>query len=238
METRPKLYSGTKNASSWAMRAWLALKEAGVPFEEEVVDIRRPQRFANLTAIGRFSPPAMVPVLVHGDIVVFDSLAIMEYANDLGGGKLLPGSIEQRAQARSILAWQHSGLSNICPRISFESAFYPLKRKLSSHEQDEADRLLAALENSLSRSGGPYLFGALSLADLALVPTVLRLSRHEVGLLAARRVASWIMAVLELDSVREWVNEADGLPPIWDDDYLIPGSAIELHPSVAVAGPH
>src|SRR3546814_8176237 len=57
---KPLFYSGTKNASSWAMRAWLALREAGVVFEEEVVDIRRPQRFANLDRIGAFSPPAMV----------------------------------------------------------------------------------------------------------------------------------------------------------------------------------
>src|SRR3546814_3026451 len=57
---KPLLYSGTKNASSWAMRAWLALREAGVVFEEEVVDIRRPQRFANLDRIGAFSPPAKI----------------------------------------------------------------------------------------------------------------------------------------------------------------------------------
>ena len=87
---RPKLYSGTRNASSWAFRAWLALREAGVQFDEEVVDIRRPQRLGNLARIGAFSPPAAVPVLVHGDTVIFDSLAIMEYANELGGGTLLP----------------------------------------------------------------------------------------------------------------------------------------------------
>ena len=84
----PILYSGTKNASSWAMRAWLALREARIEFTEEVVDIRRPQRFINLARIGAFSPPAMVPVLVDGNTVIADSLAIMEFANDLAGGAL------------------------------------------------------------------------------------------------------------------------------------------------------
>lgn len=71
------LHSGTRNASSWAFRAWLALKEAGIDFDEEVVDIRRPQRMENLARIRRFSPPGAVPVLVDDGMVIFDSLAIM-----------------------------------------------------------------------------------------------------------------------------------------------------------------
>ncbi len=228
MQINSKLYSGTKNASSWAMRAWLALKEAGISFDEEVVDIRRPQRFANLMAIRNFSPPGMVPVLVQGDLVISDSMAIMEYANDLSGGRLLPVDLKERARARSILAWQHSGLSNICSRISFESAFYPLKRKLSYYEQEEADRLLTALEASLVASGGPYLFGTVSLADLTLVPTVIRLSRHNVRLPRSSQIEKWVANILQRETVRDWLTEADALPHIWYDDYLIPGDPIDL----------
>lgn len=85
------LYSGTRNASSWAFRAWLALKEAGVGFDEEVVDIRQPQRVDNLARIRRFSPPGAVPVLVDDDALIFDSLAIMECANELGGEPVAGG---------------------------------------------------------------------------------------------------------------------------------------------------
>src|SRR5690606_22716825 len=92
-------HGGNRNASSWAMRAWLALREAGVAFEERIVDLRPPQRFAHLARIGAFSPPAAVPVLVDGDAVIFDSLAIMEYANDLCGGGLLPRDAIMRARA-------------------------------------------------------------------------------------------------------------------------------------------
>ena len=147
------------------MRAWLALRASGYDFDEVLVDIRRPQRFRNLAAIGRFSPPAAVPVLDTGHTVIYDSNAIMEFANDVSGGKLLPSDIEARAHARSLIAWQHAGLSSLCHRISFESAFYPLKRPLTDTEQDECSRVFRAYEAPLVRHGGPYLFGEVSLAD-------------------------------------------------------------------------
>ena len=220
--SQAKLYSGTRNASSWAMRAWLSLREAGVEFEEETVDIRRPHRFPNLARIGRFSPPAMVPVLVIGDAVIFDSLAIMEYANEATGGELLPASLVDRARARSLMAWQHAGLSNICSRISFESAFYPIKRSLSQTELSECTRLIAPLEKCLERSGGPFLFGDLSLADLILVPTVLRLTSHALDLSQSPRCKRWSRGLLGLASVKEWLEEARAEPHIWFDDYLHP----------------
>ena len=232
---RLKLYSGTKNASSWAMRAWLALREAGVAFSEEVVDIRKPQRFANLAMIGSFSPPSMVPVLVAGDAVIFDSLAIMEYANDASGGRLLPADPALRAQARAILAWQHSGLSGICARISFESAFYPLKRSLTPAEVLECEPLLTVLARSLAGSGGPYLFGSLSLADLALVPTVVRLTRHNLDLGGFAPVGEWTRELLDRASVTEWMLEAGRLPHIWFDEYLLDAGQ-ELVPDPAEVG--
>ena len=91
------LYSGTKNASSGALRAWLALREQGIAFEERVVDIRRPQRLENLAGIAEFSPPGAVPVLVDDEVVIFDSLAIMEYASEIGRKPLLPADVRLRA---------------------------------------------------------------------------------------------------------------------------------------------
>ncbi|NID16204.1 glutathione S-transferase family protein [Luteibacter yeojuensis] len=215
-----KLYSGTRNASSWAMRAWLALKEAGVAFEEEVVDIRPPQRFANLARIGGFSPPAAVPVLVVDGETIFDSLAIMEYANELAGGRLLPAAPLDRARARSVLAWQHSGLSGICGLISFESAFYPDKRALTRRERAECDRLFAFLEGCLARSGGPYLFGELSLPDLALVPTVVRLTSHAPDFGRWPLTLAWTKALLSRPHVAWWMDEARKQPHVWYDVYL------------------
>lgn len=213
------LYSGTRNASSWAFRAWLALREAQVAFEERVVDIRVPQRFDNLARIRAFSPPGAVPVLVEGDAVVFDSLAIMEYANDLCGGRLLPADPVARATARALLAWQHSGLSGLCARLSFESAFYLDRRAMTPGEQAEAQRLLSTLESSLRSSGGPWLAGELSLADLAFVPTVVRLWAHEPDLASYPATAAWADRLLQRATVREWMDEARTLPPVHLDDY-------------------
>lgn len=219
----PILYSGTKNASSWAMRAWLALRAAKFDFDEQVVDIRRPQRFEGLARIGRISPSRSVPVLVMDDVAIFDSLAIMEFANDIASGELLPGDALKRAQARSILAWQHSGLSGICHRISFESSFYPHKRQLTAIEVAECNRLFGYLERVLASSEGPFLFGNVSLADFALTPTVIRLSRHDPPMDSFPLTNTWTNAVLDHLLVREWLSEADRLPHIWFDDYLIPG---------------
>ena len=213
------LYSGTKNASSWAFRAWLALREQDIEFEERVVDIRKPQRFANLARIAEFSPPGAVPVLVDGDAVIYDSLAIMEYANELGGGSLLPANIELRAKTRSLAAWQHSGLSNLCPRLSFESSFYPDKRPMSAEEAADTTRLFDVLEKTLQRSDGPFLTGALSLADLAFVPTLIRIMSHEPDSDAWPLTQAWYKLLLCRDSVKEWMQEASGLPPVLLDGY-------------------
>lgn len=235
--TLPILYSGTKNASSWAMRAWLALKEAGVAFEERIVDIRRPQRFANLAQIASVSPSATVPLLLVNGEAIFDSMAIMEFANDMCGGHLLPADAVRRAKARSVMAWQHAGLSNICARISFESAFYPYKRKLTDEEQAEGKRLFDYLESLLGESGGPFLFGDLSLADCMLAPAVVRLMRHDIDLSAHVAAHAWTEALLWRETVAEWMTEADSLPHIWFDDYLLPGAAADLSADPRVARP-
>jgi len=213
------LYSGTKNASSWSLRAWLALKEQRIEFEERVVDIRVPQRFENLRRIAEFSPPGAVPVLRDGDTVIYDSLAIMEYANDLGGGSLLPADIHLRAQTRSLLAWQHSGLSNLCPRLSFESSFYPDRRAMSADEVADTKRLFDVLEKSLQHSGGPFLAGALSLADLAFVPTLIRILSHGPTSTEWPMTRAWHQQLLSRDTVREWMQEAMSLPPVLLDGY-------------------
>lgn len=217
---RATLYSGTRNASSWAMRAWLALRAADVAFDEVIVDIRRPQRYRNLARMGLIAPPASVPVLDTGRTVIYDSSAIMEFANDCCNGRLLPADPEVRAQARALAAWQHAGLSSICHRISFESTFYPQRRALTAAERGQCDRLFAHYEALLARHGGPYLFGEVSLADFMHVPTVVRLCAHAPDLAPWPAAAAWTDRLRAHPLVREWMDEAARLPHIWFDDYL------------------
>ncbi|MEP3413487.1 MAG: glutathione S-transferase family protein, partial [Gilvibacter sp.] len=158
------LYTGNRIASSWAFRAWLALKEQNIPFKEIIVDIRRPQRWGNLAEIGSFSPPAAVPVLDDDGFIIFDSSAIMEYASDLGTNALLPDDIKARAKVRSLVAWQHSTFGRICPCLFFESAFYPDKKTLSDDEVAAIEKVYSIWEDSIAQFKGEYLVGRYSLA--------------------------------------------------------------------------
>jgi len=215
------LYSGTRNASSWAFRAWLALREQNIDFEEQVVDIRRPQRWKNLAEIGEFSPPAAVPVLVDDGFVIFDSSAIMEYANELGDHSLLPKDLKLRARARALVAWQHSTMGkSICPGLSFESSFYPDKKQLSANEIASAEKIYALWEKELLDNGGPYLVGSYSLADIALVPTVVRLKTHHPVSDAHPLTAKWVDRLLARPPVDEWLAAARELAPIYHEGYM------------------
>ena len=214
------LYSGTRNASSWAFRAWLALREQNIKFEEQIIDIRRPQRWANLAKIAEFSPAAAVPVLVDDGFVISDSSAIMEYANELGDLSLLPSDKKLRARARSHVAWQHSTLGNICSGLSFESSFYPNKKQLSADEISSAEKMYSIWENELNTHGGPYLVGDYSLADIALVPSVLRLKTHHPVSDSWPLTVLWMERLLTRPLVQEWLSEANKLPPIYHEGYM------------------
>lgn len=213
------LYSGNRNASSWAFRAWLALKEQGIEFKEVIIDIRRPQRWSNLAKIGEMSPPAAVPVLVDEGTVIYDSSAIMEYANDLGEGSLLPKDIKLRAQARSLVAWQHSTFSRVCACLSFESAFYEQKKQLSADEIKTIEWIYQIWEQHLCLNGGSYLLGEFSLADIALVPSVLRFTSHHSIPDNFPYVQAWVNTLLNRPHVKEWLDEAYALPPIYCEGY-------------------
>lgn len=201
------------------MRAWVALVEQAIDFEEVIIDLRRPQRFAQLAQVGEFSPPASVPVLVTDTVTIFDSLAIMEFASEHGERPLLPVDIGLRARARSFAAWQHAGLSGLCPRLSFESSFYPDRRALTREEVDDCVRLFTVLEAELAVHGGAYLVGDLSLADIALIPTLVRLHAHRPDFSNYPLTQRRFERVLSRDSVCRWLDEARVLPPVLLEDY-------------------
>lgn len=213
------LYSGNRNASSWAFRAWLALKEQGIPFEEKIIDIRRPQRWDNLEHIGQFSPPAAVPVLVENGTVIFDSLAIMEYASELGETPLWPADIHARAKARSFAAWQHSTFARVCPCLSFESAFYANKKRLSADERAQIQSVYTLWEETINQFEGDYLVATYSLADIMLLPSVVRFSAHFMPDDRWPKTRSWFERLLNRPLVREWLDEAQQLEPIYLPGY-------------------
>jgi glutathione S-transferase len=207
----PTLVIGNKNVSSWSLRPWLALREKGVAFEERVIDLGDPRRGADLR---KLSPQARVPVLIDGDLTVFDSLAIMEYVNEsFAGPPLLPKDPARRARARSFLAWMHSGMTGLREHASFEKTFFPEPIQIPPGTVGEAETLAAAWDDELARSGGPWLCGPLSLADLTFVPVLRRLRACRFDLSRWPRARTWADALWARSSVREWMEEAERLPP-------------------------
>jgi glutathione S-transferase len=200
-----KIVIGNKKYSSWSLRPWLVLQQAGVPFEEQVVALDLPDTDAN---IRRFSPSGRVPALIDGNLTVWDSLAICEYLNEKFPGKRLwPENGAQRAQARSICAEMHSGFANLRNDCSMKIVQqYPYK-PLRPETQKDVDRIVALWEECLRRNGGPYLFGKdPCIADAFYAPVVSRFRTYSIPLPAAAK--AYCDTVWAWPPLQAWVEGA------------------------------
>jgi len=173
---------GNKNYSSWSLRAWLALNATGAFFSEEVIPLYQPDSRARLLAHG---PSGKVPVLKHGDLVVWDSLAICEYLAELfPDAGLWPDDPDQRALARSISAEMHSGFSALRNDMPMD-----MRASFSDHVSgpgvaDDIGRITEIWNYCRAgRTGdGPFLFGAFSIADAMYAPVASRFRTYNVDL--------------------------------------------------------
>jgi len=201
-----KLYIGNKNYSSWSLRPWLLLTQAGIPFEERVIPLDQPDSAAR---IGSVSAAGRVPVLVDGSLTVWDSLAICEYLAERFPEKgLWPRDAAARAVARSAAAEMHSGfqaLRNGCP-MKFKESFPAAP--LAPEVQADVRRITALWEECRGRfgAGGPFLFGSFSVADAFYAPVVSRLRTYAIPVSGA--AAAWAEALWQLPSVQRWLEGA------------------------------
>jgi glutathione S-transferase len=205
--SKPLLVIGNKNYSSWSLRPWLALKMAGIDFEELCislyVDGAREQ-------ILRHSPAGKVPILRDGDRLVFDSLAICEYAAELApGARLWPADAGARAHARSISAEMHSGFTALRGAMQMNVRERGRRLAVPASEAVHADvaRITAIFEECRARhaAAGPFLFGAFTIADAMFAPVVTRFATYSVALPVASQ--AYADAVLDLAPMREWVRD-------------------------------
>ena len=208
-----QLYIGNKNYSSWSMRPWVLLTQAGIAFEEVMVrfDSFAPDsQFKKI--IGPVSPVGKVPALVDGDLVVWDTLAIAEYlAEKFPDQQLWPADVKARARARSICAEMHSGfaaLRSACP-MNIE-AHLPEIGQLAWRDKPavraDVARLVAMWGELLAQHGGPMLFGAFSVADAYFAPVVMRLQGY--ALPVPGDIAAYMARVCALPGVKAWVDGA------------------------------
>ncbi|MCQ1837255.1 glutathione S-transferase family protein [Neorhizobium galegae] len=174
------LYIGNKNYSSWSFRPWIALTAAGIPFEEVLIPFDFP---AGNPKFRQISPTGKVPVLHQGDVRVWESLAIIEYAAELFPDKgIWPKAAADRAVARSISMEMISGfraLRNACPM----NMRRPKARiALPDGVMDDVARIETIWRELRAKSGGPFLFGEFSGADAMFAPVVNRLDVYDLAI--------------------------------------------------------
>ena len=209
-----KLYIGNKNYSSWSMRPWVLLTQAGIPFEEVLL------RFDSFDAGSAFkqavnarNPVGKVPVLVEDDgFAVWDTLAIAEtLAEQFPEKQLWPADPRARARARSVCAEMHSGfgaLRSACP-MNIEASL-PDVGTLALRDKPgvraDLDRLVAMWSELLAQHGGPMLFGQFSIADAYFAPVVMRMRTYALPVPAP--VTAYIERVCALPGVKAWIDGA------------------------------
>jgi glutathione S-transferase len=202
-----QLVIGNKNYSSWSLRAWLYLRESGIAFEE--------LRVALFTdgfreELAKYTPAGRVPVLIDGDLHVWDSLAIVEHVRENHGGIGWPKDLAARAMARSIVAEMHSGFLAIrdeLPQNLRLTRRLDLQR-LSERCRREIARVQDIWTTARARygAGGVWLFGEFSIADVFWAPVALRFASYEIPLEAESR--AFVEDVQALQSVEAFVADA------------------------------
>ena len=205
------LVIGNKNYSSWSLRPWLAMKQAGIAFNETNVVLNRPDTSEKIL---RHSPSGRVPCLIDGELTVFDSLAICEYVNekmsDGNSGRILwPRDAKARAQARSVVAEMHSGFAALRTHMPMDiRSRHADKGQMALKREDVAadiKRIHSVWSECLSQ-GGPMLFGSFSIADAFYAPVVTRFATYGVKL--SPLLAAYSESVLALPAMQQWTAAA------------------------------
>ena len=199
------LVIGNKNYSSWSLRPWLLLKHLGVAFEEILVPLDRPSTREDLE---KYSPSARVPVLRHGELTVWDSLAICEYLAELTG-RGWPAAPAARAVARAVSAEMHSSFTTLRSLWPMNARARNRRTAMTAALEADVERIDQIWNDCRARFGaaGPWLFGEYSIADAMFAPVVLRFNTY--GAAAVSPTVRWYMAsVLEDPPLQEWLQAA------------------------------
>jgi glutathione S-transferase len=204
------LVIANKNYSSWSMRPWVLLREAGIPFEE--ISLRFSDE-ARIPGVERYSPSGQVPVLLVDGQPVWDSLAICETVAELYPEKhLWPREAGARRRARSICAEMHAGFRALRGAMPMNLRASHPGKGMSPEVRRDIDRIVAIWEECLARPEGQagregaMLFGAFGVADAMYAPVVTRFATYAVALPTAAQASA--DAVMGLRSMREWVAAA------------------------------
>ncbi|WP_408098148.1 glutathione S-transferase family protein [Peredibacter sp. HCB2-198] len=194
-----KLIIGNKTYSSWSLRPWVLMKHFNISFEEILVKLDMPE---TKQEIAKYSPSGKVPALIDGDLVIWESAAIMEYLNEkFPEKKMYPQDLKQRAIARALSMEMHAGFGKMRERLSFN-----VKKSYQNFDFGFAladiDRVKSLWMEQLKKSGGPFLFGEFSIVDAMYAPVVGRFVTYGVPVEGA--VKSYCETMMNLSALKEW----------------------------------
>ena len=195
------LLVGNKNTSSWSLRPWLALERSELPHRTEVVHFGSPE----WARVRKASPTGKVPVLIDGDVSVWDSMAICEYLAELAPS-LWPRDRAARAEARSIAAEMHSGFPNLRKQLGMDISARKDPGPIEPDTAREIERVATIWSSCRRRSGGPFLFGSFSIADAFYAPVVTRFVTYGIDVPADAR--AYMDTVLAMPEMRSWGDDA------------------------------
>ena len=219
-----KLIIGNRAYSSWSMRGWLALKQAGLEFEELVVPLFD-EAWEKRREGDEFAPSlGKVPILWDEECVVWDSLAIIEFCADrVGRDRFWPEEESARAMARSMAAEMHSGFSAIRRELPFNVRKNFGSVALSNEVEAEVVRILNLWAQARARFGGTgeYLFGEWSAVDIMYAPVVTRFVTY--GVAVPPFAATYMDAVLHRADIVEWIELAQEEPWVIEQNERPPG---------------
>lgn len=201
------LVIGNKNYSSWSMRPWLALKAGNIAFEEVLIPLYTGD--ADKQRIIKYTRSGKVPVLIDGDVTIWDSLAIIEYvAERFPQAQLWPEDPARRAHARSVSAEMHSGFAALRDECGM-NMHRPVRAKpLSANARADIARVQQIWTECRERYGklGPYLFGALGAADAMYAPVVHRFQTYAIDVPPV--VGDYLATMTALPAYQQWTRAA------------------------------
>lgn len=206
METRPVLYIGNKNYSSWSLRAWLGLKVAGIDFEERLVPLMTEEWDAKAPV---FSPSAKVPAYFDGQKTIWEALGVLEYIADSRPDTMLwPLDLDVRAIARSVALEMHGGFGPLRTHMPMNCR----KSLPGLGRKDGVEKDIARIGDIFKMcrtqfgQGGDFLFGHFSIADAMYAPVVTRFKTYGVELDPIGN--AYMQSVLDLPAMKDWYADA------------------------------
>ena len=203
--SKATLTIASKNYGSWSLRGWLLCKMAGIDFEEKFASTDDPSTRAELLLL---SPSFLVPCLVHDGLKIWDTLAIVEYLDEIApDAGLLPVDRGKRAHCRSICGEMHSGFSNLRSALPMNlKAHFPGFKSWAGARAD-IDRVTAIWQECIAKYKGPYLFGAKPCAaDAMYAPVCARFLTYDVAIDPVS--AQYCRTIMALPQMQDWIADA------------------------------